>query len=161
MQDSRSGLRTAWGEWLSEWPWDWWATLTFRGEGYSHAAASRAFERFARRLQRDSPSLGYFVGHEVGNLGRLHLHALLGGLSPFTSRRAAWGFWFEKHGRAHILPYDPRLGATHYVAKYVTKDLSHYDIQEPRPLGESLLAPLDMLRSETVQRLANEREERK
>lgn len=127
-----SGLRRGWGEFLEPFPWQWWGTLTFREE-YSSDAADRAFGRFAGWLQNDSPGVGYFVGHEIGKLGREHLHFLAGGLRPWVSRRVAWKRWFDRHGRAQIIPYDPELGAAHYISKYVTKDFSRYDIQEPRP----------------------------
>jgi hypothetical protein len=127
----RKEVAEEWGSWLDSFPWDWWSTLTF-AEPYSPEAATRAFHRWNRRLARPPEALGgpprYFVAHEIGGLGRLHLHALLGGLAPGSRRDQAWSDWFTRHGRAQILPFDPGLGATHYVAKYVTKSLAYYDI---------------------------------
>lgn len=140
MSEHPSGdLTCTWGEWLSTWPWDWWATLTFRDE-YSPNAADRAFLRWARWLRTDSPSLGYFVGHELGRIGgRLHLHALIGGLQPQVYRTAAWKRWHDRHGRAEILPYDPDRGASHYISKYVAKDFARYGIEEPSAPRPTLL----------------------
>jgi len=119
----------AWGEWLSRWEWSAWCTLTFRDPGYTHEAATRSWLRFASWIRREgSPDLAWFVGHEVGARGRLHLHALLGAVLPYTQRSALWSWWHKKYGRAQILAYHPKLGAAHYVSKYVTKDLAHYDL---------------------------------
>jgi len=123
------------GEWLSTYSWDWWCTLTFRNE-YTPDAATRAFLRFASWLRHDSPGVGYFVGHEVGRLGRLHLHALIGGLEPHVQRTAAARRWERRHGHARIFPYDRDRGAAHYIAKYVSKELAEWDIHAvgtPRP----------------------------
>jgi len=123
-------LARAWGDWLSTFEWDWWCTLTFR-EPYSARASTRAFQRWAACLPTsDSSASGvrYFMAHEIGRLGRLHLHALLGDVHPGTLRKNAWRIWFDRHGRAQILPYESELGAGHYISKYVTKDLAHYEI---------------------------------
>lgn len=134
-------LTEAWGEWLGKWPWQLWSTLTFKQE-QSHNSATRAFRNFAQWLQKDSPSAGWFCAHEIGDYGRLHLHALLGGLGPHVSVNMLWRWWFDRYGRAQLLPYDPTRGAAFYISKYVVKgDLSHYEIEEPRAprrfLGES------------------------
>lgn len=128
-------IASTWGDWLSgpDFSWQAWGTFTFRDPGYSNAAATRSWDRFTSWLRREgSPGVGFFVGHEVGARGRLHLHALLGGLAPQTRRSALWAWWFERYGRAQLLPYDPARGAAHYVAKYVTKDFAHYDIERCR-----------------------------
>jgi hypothetical protein len=36
----------------------------------------------------------------------------------------AWPF-----GYARVVPYDPKLGAAHYVSKYVTKDLCEWELR--------------------------------
>lgn len=130
-------LNEAWGDWLATYPWQAWCTLTFREER-THASATRGFGSFTRWLRKDSPGLGWFCAHEVGSFGRLHLHALLGGMEPYTSRKALWKRWHDRFGRAQILPYDPGRGAAYYVAKYVTKELSHYEIEAPRRTRSSL-----------------------
>ena len=114
-------------QWLSTMPWDWWCTLTFKTE-YSPDAADRAFRRWTAELRKDSPALGFFVGHEIGRQGRLHLHALIGGLETHVQRTVAWRRWFRRHGRAQLQPYDSDRGATNYAAKYVTKDGARWNI---------------------------------
>ena len=134
-------INTAWGLWLEEHEWDYWATLTFR-DAYSGDAATRAFDRLIRWGRRLAPDLGYFVGHEVGKLGRLHLHALFSGAvdvdqvgvlnSQGLRSKDIWHWWFKRYGRAQVLPYDPTRGAAAYVSKYVTKEMGHYDVANLR-----------------------------
>lgn len=128
-QPQPESLAKPWGEWLKQWPWESWGTLTFRDDGYSHEAATRSFNRFTAWLRAEgNDQVSYFVGHEVGKQGRLHLHCLLGSLAPMTSRRALWQWWFERYGRCELRGYDPEQGAAVYVSKYVTKELAHYDL---------------------------------
>jgi len=146
-------VRSEMGEWLSTFPWDWWCTLTFRNE-YSPDAATRAFLRLTDWLRKDSPGVGYFVGHEVGRLGRLHLHALIGGLEPYVQRTAAAKRWDRRHGHARIFPYDPDRGASHYIAKYVSKELAEWDIHAVGTPGASLLRRASVRRPGRPSRIA-------
>ncbi len=130
-QEQDRSVVTAWGEWLGGFEWEAWGTLTFKDPGYTHDAATRAWLRFvAAQEEGGSTHLCYFVGHEVGKLGRLHLHCLLANLNPVTARRRdLWAWWFTRYGRCGVRGYDPEKGAAHYVSKYVTKDLAHYDVE--------------------------------
>jgi hypothetical protein len=71
---------------------------------------------------------------ETGKFGRRHAHILYEfadfGESGFYVPPAQflWHDWFERHGRAHIDRFDPKRGATHYVTKYVSKQLADYDL---------------------------------
>ncbi len=118
-----------WGDWLGGMPWESWGTLTLRYENPTHEQMQRAWARFVQWLRTEgNPSVTFFVGHEVGSRGRIHLHCLLGALAPDTPRRALWAWWFERFGRAEIVGYEPTKGAARYVSKYVTKELAHYDL---------------------------------
>lgn len=146
-----SPVVTAWGDWLATFRWDWWATLTF-AKPRGPAAATRAFLAWIGAVRRGhdgrdvaSPSAGFFLGHEVGQLGRLHLHCLVGGLDPTARRDEAWRWWFSRLGRAEVLPYDPARGAGWYVAKYVAKQLSEYLIEPPGPTCQLPLFPASRL----------------
>lgn len=155
MEPSRLGSAAAvLGDWLSEYEWSHWATLTFRpyvpreSPGLGPATpprlrpgpppdfAHRAFGGFISRLGHQcGQSLAWFRGDELGErLGRLHLHALVGGtegLLPSTLKRT-WPYGFSK-----VEVYDPALGATHYLTKYATKSLASYDLDGPlRRCGE-------------------------
>lgn len=122
-------IAEVWGEWLKSWKWEAWGTLTFKDDGYSHEAATRAFGRFVHWLRAEgNPLVSYFVGHEVGKFGRLHMHVLLGALAPMTSRTALWSWWFTRYGRCELRGYDPEKGAAMYVSKYVSKQLGYYDL---------------------------------
>ncbi|KKL48265.1 hypothetical protein LCGC14_2327250 [marine sediment metagenome] len=145
---SATSLAAAWGEYLAPYAWDHWLTLTFApprpldlggpfrlgparrgGErpGPPPDYAHREFRRFVRRLEDcGSEPVWWFRGDELGErLGRLHLHALLGGtgglLEASLSREWRVGFSLVKR-------YDPALGAAHYVTKYATKGLADYDV---------------------------------
>lgn len=142
MQDTLAG---AWGKWLEDYDWSHWCTLTFRRyeprsapglaapkpfkprPGPPPDYAHRSFDRFARRLANKAVQrVWWFRGDELGpQLGRLHLHALVGGtegLLPETLR-SCW-----REGFSFIDIYDPELGAAHYLTKYVSKDLADYDL---------------------------------
>jgi hypothetical protein len=125
------------GTWLDRWSWDAWCTLTFRDGNFSSEAATRAWDNFVAWLELEQPRLGFFVGHEVGARGRLHLHALLGGLEPYTQRSALHRWWLKRYGRAQVLAFVPSLGAAHYVSKYVAKDLAHFDLNMGRMQWQS------------------------
>lgn len=119
-------ISSAWGSWLSAYPWSHWGTLTFAAGEFSHEAATRAWSRFVSHVFHHEALEAWFVGHEVGARGRLHLHCLLGCVPRPSSE--VWEWWFKRYGRNEIRGYDPERGAAHYVAKYVTKELAHYDL---------------------------------
>ena len=136
-------LRDTWTDWLSTFHWDHFATLTFADPRSEHSAR-RAFAKYIRSLVRltGGGSVGFFVGYEYGTLGRLHLHALLRTSAPQTrlgpggrprassrlSEQSVWQTWYDDFGRATVAPYDRQRGAAGYVAKYITKRLAFYDI---------------------------------
>ena len=141
-------LAAAWGEYLAPYAWDHWLTLTFAPPRPSHLGgpvclglarpgaerpgpppdyAHREFSRFVRRVERQaSEPVWWFRGDELGErLGRLHLHALVGGTGGLleTSLGRQW-----RAGFSLVKPYDPALGAAHYLTKYATKGLADYDV---------------------------------
>ncbi len=141
-------LATAWGEYLQPYDWNHWITLTFaphrrrhrggvvrRGPPRPGAArpgpppdyAHREFARFVGRLEDcGGEAVWWFRGDELGErLGRLHLHALLGGTGGLldASLGREW-----RAGFSLVKPYDPALGAAHYLTKYATKGLADYDV---------------------------------
>jgi len=145
---SASGLAAAWGPYLGDYAWNHWLTLTFAPPRPAHLGgrvplgparprparpgpppdyAHREFARFVRRLECcGADPVWWFRGDELGErLGRLHLHALLGGtgglLESTLGRQWRAGFSVVKR-------YDPALGAAHYLTKYATKGLADYDV---------------------------------
>lgn len=81
-----------------------------------------------------------FRGDEYGPRGgRLHIHALIGnvaGLRRYCDQRLPAGEWGKKccmlHawpcGHARVLRYDPKKGASYYVAKYCIKSLGDWEL---------------------------------
>jgi len=61
-----------------------------------------------------------------------HIHALVGGLDSLRYGEVG-RFMFERYGYTRILEYDPALGATYYLTKYVTKELG--DIEFSPSIG--------------------------
>lgn len=127
-------LKRALGRHLGTYPWDHFLTLTFRRESVADFAI-RSWNGYVTRLELAAGSpLVWFYGTEYGKLGRLHIHALTlnTGVLPIARLHREW-FQAEgtgARGRTRVLPYDPRLGAAHYVSKYVTKDLAEYDVSD-------------------------------
>ncbi len=137
-------LADSWGQFLSQFSWDWFVTLTFRGDpsqpwgrGFrrdsqvSSFHAHRLFARFMRDLERSSGQpIYWFRGDEYGLVnGRFHIHALVGNVA--AERRLYWmDRWERLAGFARILPFDPEQGAAHYCAKYVTKQFGDWDLSD-------------------------------
>jgi len=142
--DNGRALKQAWGRHLVRYPWTHFATLTFRQESVQDYAR-RQFGSFVRRVEREiGGSTYWFYGTEFGNLGRLHLHALLGRTESLP-REVLEKLWLCGHSR--FRDYDPKIGAdkgdgitgaAYYVTKYITKDLADYDVSPGFPAARSL-----------------------
>ncbi len=134
-------LKEIMGSWLNQLaPWDifftgtWSRPVTLDGVLYGARRYLRQVERWA------GVPIYAFLGVERGDKGDLlHVHMLVGNvahLKLFCGKRLAareWGLaccllhaW--PWGYARALPYDPGLGAAHYVSKYVTKRLAEWDL---------------------------------
>ncbi len=145
---SARSLAAAWGEYLAPYDWDHWLTLTFAPPRPPHLGgpvrlgparpgperpgpppdyAHREFGRFVQRLEDcGSEPVWWFRGDELGErLGRLHLHALLGGTGGLLDASLAREW---RAGFSLVKRYDPALGAVHYLTKYATKGLADYDV---------------------------------
>lgn len=117
------------GQWLDGVAeWDYWLTITFR-YAPSLPSVRRSMERFSDQV---NPSL-FFWGSESGPCtGRNHVHGLLhfdqSKLNFPPTPSAVWNVAFQRFGRTHVDKFDPQKGATHYVAKYVSKTISDWDV---------------------------------
>lgn len=125
----------AMGNWLETFNWTDWCTLTFDAAwGPTGPSPSRArfhTEKWLTNLPGEPP--GFFFCVETGRLGRVHCHALLR-INPgpmAAPRDALYHGWRNRFGRCRIRAYDPELGASHYVAKYLTKAPLHWDLGGP------------------------------
>jgi len=109
------------GNYLSQFPWDWFVTLTFR-QPVSESSALRALVRFIhaiRAAQGFNP--GFVAVSELQHARNVpHWHLLMLNVSPL--RRLDFKDWWERYGYARVLPYNPELGARVYIGKYLFKD---------------------------------------
>ncbi len=125
-------MNEAYGNWLGEYRWDCWATLTFGMYNPSPVSALRSFDRWLSNsaLWLSYCDVFYFVATEEGRTNsRNHLHALIGSCSGKTANRnGLWFEWFRRHGRARILPYAKDRGASFYIAKYVSKEFGEWEV---------------------------------
>jgi len=124
--------RTAFGEWLSLPPWDWYTTHTFKADYVSPKESDRHWYawfnslRVAAMAKGLTPSLYgpaapfYFRVVEYQDRGTLHFHALIGGVGDI--RRLLFKDFWELHGFARVEKYAPGKGANFYVGKYLTKE---------------------------------------
>lgn len=116
-------LKKTWSEWLNEYDWDWWTTLTFRNK-VTKKVADRKWYQWLRAIEEKAEP-GYFRTTENQERNVLHFHALMLGVKHLR-RLTFMDRWFEIAGYARIYPYDPGKGANHYLTKYILKELSDY-----------------------------------
>ena len=126
------GWKQGVGNWLQEYEWHHWLTLTVRGR-WPQERVLRAFKdefvRYATKSTQGPVRYAYVL--EGGALGdRPHLHALLHGTERLGASRlgSAW-----RHGRSEVDPYDARRGATHYLAKEIGGRVLDYGVSERMP----------------------------
>ena len=53
-----------------------------------------------------------------------HIHALVGRCDPAVRRMDLVDWAWRRWGMTRVLEYDPGLGASYYLCKYVTKELA-------------------------------------
>ena len=112
----------SWGGFLERFPWDWFVTLTFRGT-VGEWGAERKFRRLIQRMRHDC---GHRVEwfrvtewHKFRNIP--HYHALFTDCKQLRRMRYVDWWWGQGFGTARIFEYDKRLGAGHYLGKYLMK----------------------------------------
>jgi len=119
----RPNLKEPLGTWLGRFPWDWYATMTF-AEPVHPEQAARRWSRWVGDLeQHQERRMRWARALEYQKRGVIHYHALIwfGGASE-ARRLTAMDRWFEiGQGIARIFTYNPQLGATHYLGKYIAK----------------------------------------
>ena len=128
--------------------WDWFCNLTFD----RLVGASGARYWFNRYLESFAAATGVapkaFRADEYGaRNGRLHLHALIAGVSlgplfgagslpafcgerlpPGQKGKTCCGTHAWPCGYARVFPFDPEKGAAFYVSKYITKDNGEWEL---------------------------------
>ena len=107
------------GDWVSEYHWDAFWTLTFR-ERYNEQPVIRRITKWADRHTLSEPgTMSWLFFLEMSQFGEIHAHGLT--RHERSSRSQMWSRWFRDSGHARGLKYDPKLGANYYIAKYLTK----------------------------------------
>jgi hypothetical protein len=111
-----ANLKQSYGEFLSQFPWDWYGTLTFRDKVSSHMAFKR-FNKWKVRLKKAAKHRIDYVLVIEGTCSRdgvPHLHFLIVGAKnekPYTWEQR----WYVIGGLAKIERYHPRQGASYYL----------------------------------------------
>jgi len=88
-------LRSVWSEWLDEYKWDWFASLTFRNEVTKKTSANKKWNKWLKALENElNDRVGYFRCTELQK-GRkvLHFHSLMLNLSGLHTR--TMGNWLK------------------------------------------------------------------
>lgn len=117
-------LAEAWRSFLGRWPWELFATLTFREEvGEEHAEAT--WLAWVEWLEEHAGApVAWVRADEFTKAGRLHFHALLGGEWVRLVRRlSAMDAWAALKGAGYARIEVPRSEAAvaAYCSKYVVK----------------------------------------
>lgn len=130
----KDALRGAWSEFLSEYSFQWFATLTFENRVHPEAAMKR-WRLFTNNLNRalygrrwhktDHGGVFWILGIEYQKRQVIHFHALMGAEQDLNqvARRLTWmDYWSEIAGFARIEAIRDNESALRYVTKYVVKD---------------------------------------
>lgn len=112
--------------------WQWFCTFTFKDTIHAEQA-SRRYGRFmrdlnfaacGRRFRERGVSLFHVRAMEFQRRGVVHFHSLVGGGVDSLNRiwwKEKWLYQDVGNGFARIYQFDPCLGATHYLGKYIAK----------------------------------------
>jgi hypothetical protein len=124
----------SWGGYIETIPGGWLLTLTFRGPT-GEWGAERKFRRLVRQMRHDAGHrvewLRVTEWHKFRNVP--HYHALMLDVKKLRRMRYVDWWWGHGYGTARVFQYDTRLGAGHYLGKYLTKQDS--DLSVSRGLG--------------------------
>jgi hypothetical protein len=147
----QSNLVVAYGDFLHQWAWDQYATLTF-GRKQSEANCIRLYNQFINSLGRTTHGrVGWVRADEKRWSGfgspevPLHFHSLLK-YQHAPAREAVAALWKSMAGDALIESYRSGGGAAYYIAKmfpdegsnYAFGGLEHFDHSEGSPIRGSV-----------------------
>jgi len=137
-----AALREGWAQFLNDFEWDCFGSLTFK-EPQSSEGAARRFAGWVRRLeQRSRGEVHWFYVIEATARDFAHIHCLARTRRPISvvDMRTAWA----GDGYADIVRYDPQRGARYYLVKEAgTSRLLDWDISRnlSRRVLDQLLYP--------------------
>lgn len=156
----RNRLRVAWGEFIAQWPWEWFATFTFIHATHPERAL-KLFKVWCSKLsrqiygprwhKREPYGVNFVVAIEYHKSGQIHLHALIFGVGD--TRRLTW---MDHWHALDVLAGFPRIFAvvnnaavSNYVTKYVTKGGDIYLSENLRIRSRDLFEAVPSPESET------------
>lgn len=112
------------GEWLSGFHWDYFATYTFRTPHSKFGALGHT----RRHIREQGVGGAVLFAEPFTWRDDYHVHSLERleglGLDDYMGKLSA----AQRLGRCRIERYDSELGATYYVAKYLTKGKVEWEI---------------------------------
>jgi len=118
-------LNDAWGRLLSDFPWDWFLTVTFKG-WVGLWGAEMKWRALIRFIREETGHRFEWVRvtewHKFRNVP--HYHALLLNCKGVNALRVINWWWGSGRGRARMYRYNKSLGAGFYLGKYLGKELS-------------------------------------
>ena len=144
MNPTQLDIYAQWLDSLSgKYPWSFFLTATCpAGERRTARSWRRSMERTMLQPYLDGcfKIEKGFWGLERQKSGSVHAHGLIqvtdvygmyldGSGEPWETDTISqiatdiWSVLFQRFGRSECLPFDPQLGATHYVGKYCFKDV--------------------------------------
>jgi len=121
-------VRDAFGLWLATFPWAYFLTVTFREPRHPYHAIS-TLRQIGKTIKRATDG-DYFLGTEVHVSRTLHVHGLLSAPhGPSESvPRELWRTLFKEYGRSQVHRVRSREAVSTYVSKYVTKEMTEWDM---------------------------------
>ena len=133
VSDPRRALVPEWVQFLSQWDWQWFATLTFRDYVYAEGEllqkqwkyfiaqmSKDAYGRRWRKKAKKGHGIIWTCASERQRRGVLHYHALFGNVGGM--RRLTWmDHWNRIAGFAKITTVQSKPSVNTYCAKYVIK----------------------------------------
>lgn len=129
------------GEWLGSFQWTYYATLTTKYR-LSMPAARKAAEGMAKELGKGGSYRFFFAIEPFDLRNGFHIHALIDAPTGYqykhliqiwqhvsgNKRKKKEGETESTWNRIDLQTYDPKLGAKHYVGKYIMKQRTDYDM---------------------------------
>jgi len=124
-----TGLKEAWSDFLDQWKWDGFVTVTFREPRLPHHADSTLNE--VAKVIRRHTHRRFFLGGELHINRTLHVHGLLQlpARDPAAKRPQATDLWrelYDRFGRSQVSAVQSQEAVSSYVSKYCVKDLNSW-----------------------------------